>query len=443
MQSLLTSQAQKAIDKHLSTLAKRHPFYEAKKQAWQTFRQLGFPGPKDEAYKYTPIANTLAQVFDLSQDQATSQLTQAELMPLLHHELDAYQLVLINGQLSKAYSSVGSHNQPWQCLTVTEADQQQQAAFLQHWRQPTPEDADPFATLNMALFEEGTAIHIADHAILDKPLFIYHITDASTHPRLTYPRIRIVLGENSQASLVTSWHTLGQHPGFTNAVTEIELATHARLDYYTLQTQMGQAYQVNTAQCYQARQSVLNTYTLTWDSVFVRNNLHIYLYEPHSETNMYGLYCLDNQQHADNHTLVDHQVPHTQSNEHYKGIITGQATGVFNGKIYVRAEAQKTNAFQANNNVVLSDQATIHTKPQLEIWADDVKCSHGATIGQLDEAQLFYLSARGIPMNTARAMLLHAFVSDVIATVASPVLKSHLHQTLETRLRTFGLEATR
>ncbi|MEM7383012.1 MAG: Fe-S cluster assembly protein SufD [Bacteroidota bacterium] len=442
MPSLLTSQAQQAIDKHFSTLAKPHPFYEAKQQAWQAFRQLSFPGPKDEAYKYTPITNTLAGVFDLSQDQTTSQLTQAELRPWFRHEPDAYQLVLINGQLSKVYSTLGSPEHPWQCLTFADAYQQHQAALLQHWRQPTPEAADAFAALNTALFEEGILIHIADHAVLDKPLFIYHIADASTHPRLTYPRLRIVLGEHSQASLVTAWHTLGQHPGFTNAVTEIKLASNARLDYHTLQTQMGhQAYQVNTTQCYQASQSVLNTYTLTWDGAFVRNNLHTHLYEPYGEANMYGLYCLDNQQHVDNHTLVDHQAPHTQSNERYKGIITGQATGVFNGKIYVRAEAQNTNAFQANNNVVLSDQATIHTKPQLEIWADDVKCSHGATVGQLDEAQLFYLSARGIPLHTARYMLLNAFASDVIATVASPVLKSHIHQALETRLSTLGLEA--
>lgn len=443
MQSLLASQAQKAIDRHFSTLDKTHPVYEVKQQAWQIFSQRGFPSLKNEAYKYTPITNTLAEVFDLSQNQAASKLTQAELMPLVHHEIDAYQLVLINGQLSKAHSSLGSHEQPWQFFTFTEAYQQRRAFFLQHWGQPAPEEADAFAALNTALFEEGTLIHVADHTVLDKPLFIYHITDASTNRGLTYPRLLIVVGKNSQASLVTFWHTLGQNPSFTNAVTEIKLAKDARLDYYTLQTQMGQAYQVNSTQCYQASQSVLNTYTFTWDGLLVRNNLNAYIYAPHSETNMYGLYCLDEQQHVDNHTMVDHQVPHTQSNELYKGIITGEATGVFNGGIYVRAEAQKTNAFQANNNMVLTDQAAIHTKPQLEIWADDVKCSHGATIGQLDEAQLFYLRARGIPITSARYMLLNAFVSDVIDRVALPVLKNYLHQLLETKLRTLGLEVAK
>lgn len=443
MQSLLTAQAQKAIDKHLSTLAQPHPFYEARQQAWQTFCQLGFPGPKDEAYKYTPITNTLAEVFDLSQAQTTSQLTPAAIMPLLQHEPDAYQLVLINGQLSQAYSTLDSHQQPWQCLTFAEACQQHPAAHSQPWPPPPPEATDAFATLNTVLFEEGTHIHIADHTILDKPLRIYHITDASAQPRLTYPRLRIVLGTHSQASLVTSWHTLGKHPGFTNAVAEIQLASNAQLDYYTLQTQMGQAYHLSTTQCYQARQSVLNTYTLTWDGALVRNNLHTYLHQPYSQTNMYGLYCLDSQQHVDNHTLVDHQVPHTQSKAVYKGIVAGQATGVFNGRIYVRADAQQTNALQNNNNLLLDDQATIHTKPQLEIWADDVKCSHGATIGQLEEAQLFYLRSRGIPMNKARSMLLSAFANDIVDTVTSPTLRPHLHQTLQARLSTLGLAPAR
>ncbi|NEJ83742.1 Fe-S cluster assembly protein SufD, partial [Rhizobium leguminosarum] len=154
---------------------------------------------------------------------------------------------------------------------------------------------------------------------------------------------------------------------------------YTQLDCYTLQTQLGNAYQINNMHYYQAEHSMVNNYTFSWDGMLVRNNLHIAIQAPHAEANMYGLYCPNNTQHIDNHTLVDHQQPHTTSNELYKGIIAGNATGVFNGRIYVQAEAQKTNAFQANNNILLSDQATIHTKPQLEIWADDVKCSHGAT----------------------------------------------------------------
>lgn len=435
------SQVQQAIDRHFSTLDRVHPCYRAKQQAWHTFGQLGFPSLKNEAYKYTPITDTLAEVFDLSQPSAASELTQEAILPLLHHQMDAYQLVLLNGQFSTTHSKLSNPEQPLQILTFTEAYQQRQALFLQHFDQYAQDEVDAFAALNTALFEEGIFIHIPDHAVLDKPLFIYHITDARANQGLTYPRLLIAAGQNSQASLVTSWHTLGQHPGFTNAVTEIMLGKDARLDYYTLQTHMGQAYHVNTTQCYQASQSVLNNYTFTWDGLLVRNNLNIHIDAPHSEANLYGLYCLDGQQHADNHTMVNHAKPYTQSHELYKGILAGKATGVFNGRIYVRSEAQKTNAFQASNNLVLTDQATIHTKPQLEIWADDVKCSHGATTGQLDETQLFYLSTRGIPADTARHMLLSAFASDVIDRVPLLALKHYLNQALETKLSTFVLEA--
>ena len=434
------SQVQQAIDRHFSTLDRAYPFYTAKQQAWQTFSQLGFPSLKNEAYKYTPVADTLAEVFDLSQPSAASKLTQEAMLPFLHHEMDAYQLVLLNGQFSSTHSKLGSQEQPLQILTFAEVYQQRQALFLQHFDQYAQDEVDAFSALNTALFEEGIFIHIADHAVLDKPLFIYHITDARASQRLTYPRLLIAAGQNSQASLVTSWHTLGQHPGFTNAVAEIMLGKDARLDYYTLQAQMGQAYQVNTTQCYQASGSVLNNYTFTWDGVLVRNNLNIYIDAPHSEANMYGLYCLDGQQHVDNHTMVNHAKPYTQSNELYKGILAGEATGVFNGRVYVRSEAQKTDAFQANNNLVLTDQATIHIKPQLEIWADDVKCSHGATTGQIDEDQLFYLRTGGIPADIARYMLLNAFASNVIDRVPLLALKHYLHQALETKLSTFSLE---
>lgn len=436
----LASQVQQAIARHFSTLDKAHPFYTAKQQAWYALGQAGFPSLKNEAYKYTPIADTLAGVFDLSQPTATSKLTQESILPLPYHKLDAYQLVLLNGQLSSNHSQLSSHEQSLQVLTFSEAYQQHQALFLQHLSQHTQGEVDAFEALNAALSEEGTFIHIADHAVLDKPLFIYQITDARSKQNLTYPRLLIAVGQNSQASLVIDWHTLGEHPSFTNAVTEIMLGKDARLDYYTLQIQMGQAYQVNTTQCYQASQSALNNYTFTWDGMLVRNNLHIHIDAPHSEANMYGLYCLDGQQHVDNHTRVNHAKPHTQSYELYKGILAGEATGVFNGRIYVRSEAQKTHAFQANNNLLLTDQATIHTKPQLEIWADDVKCSHGATTGQLDEAQLFYLGTRGIPADIARHILLNAFASDVIDRVPLVVLKPYLQQALETKLSTLSLK---
>jgi Fe-S cluster assembly protein SufD len=443
MQTIISaSQIQKAQDQHFSVIDKTHPCYMAKQKAWQHFKQLGLPSPKNEAYKYTPIAAKLANTFDLSQPTTTSKLTQATIAPYLLLDLDAYQLILINGKLSKAHANLSQHKPLFQVLTFTEAYQQQHPSFIQYGNQYDLAKYDALAALNTTLFEEGILIHIVDQAILDKPLLIYHITDSTDMPMpgLSYPRILITAGQNSQASLISTWHSIGNHPSFTNAVTEIRLAADAQLGYYNLQTQdLNQAYGVHATHCYQETRSILNHYSFTWDGFLMRNNLHFTIQAAHSETNMYGLYVLDQQQHVDNHTTVDHQQPHTQSNELYKGIIGGEATGVFNGKIYVQPDAQKTNAFQANNNLLISDQATIYTKPQLEIWADDVKCSHGATIGQLDEAQLFYLQARGIPINQARYMLLNAFASEVIEKVSLASLKQHLYSTLNQKLESFDI----
>ncbi|MEO1301484.1 MAG: SufD family Fe-S cluster assembly protein, partial [Bacteroidota bacterium] len=205
-------------------------------------------------------------------------------------------------------------------------------------------------------------------------------------------------------------------------------------------TRMQQAHQIHTTQCYQASHSILHTHYFTWGGNLVRNNLHTYLQEPHAETYMYGLYSPNACQHVDNYTRVDHQAPNTQSHELYKGIIGGHATGIFNGGIGVQPAAQKTRALQSNHNMLMTDQATLHTKPQLEIYADDVKCSHGATIGQLDESQLFYLRARGIPMPKARHMLLYAFVKDIVNTVNLPALREQLDQDLQAVLATFELD---
>ncbi len=424
-----------AFTKRFEALDSTHPLYTKRQQAWDTFQEQGLPALKAEAYKYTPITDVLNRVFDKVHTTQPVQLPSEEATSVLYHHLDAYHVVLLNGQLSRRYSQLGDLEASVQLLTFEEAYQQHQEHFLQHFAQYDQHKTDSFAALNAALFEEGTFIHLAEHVILEKPLLLYHITDAHTQQAIVNPRILIFGSKNSQASIITSWFTLGEKPSFTNAMIEITVEQSACMDYYTLQTQPGpQAYHVNIVQCQQAQQSVLNAYTFTWGGTLVRNNLEITINASHTETNMYGLYYLCGQQHVDNHTQVDHRRPHTYSNELYKGIIAGEATGVFNGSIYVQAESQKTNAFQANENLILSDQATIHTQPQLEIWADDVKCSHGATTGQLDTDQLFYLRTRGLQQKAASQLLLRAFASEVMNKVPLYSLREHLHSHLEARL---------
>ena len=433
--SSLTALSQ-TFAQHFATLSKKSPLYAIREQNWETFQRQGLPSPKVEKYKYTPITQRLTQTFDSdTQIGPTSQLPVTATDTLPYANIDAYHIVLLNGRLNKISDDLANQGASIKVTSFEEAYQQQQSIFLQYLAQQTHSPTDAFAALNTALFEQGIFIHISDHTVLQKPVLIYHITDAQPKPLLTCPKILVVSGKNSQASLINIGVSLGQHPSLINVMTEIIVGESAHLDYYTLQTQLSpQAYCVTNTQCQQAAQSNFSAYTFTWSSNLVRNNLNIVSNAPHTETNMYGLYYLQAQQHVDNYTQIHHRQPNTYSNELYKGIVADQSTGVFNGSIYVQRQAQKTNAFQTNNNLVLSDQATVHTKPQLEIWADDVKCSHGATVGQLDAAQLFYLQSRGIPKNTARQLLLQAFAGEITTKVPLAPLKSLLQEQLALHL---------
>jgi len=426
----MPSSLQQALTQRFEVLDSTLPFYATRQRALRNFKAQGLPTLKDEAYKYTPIASLLTAHFDLHRPSTPVPTTPEEITSVCCHDMDAYHIVLLNGQVSNKHTQLEGHEQFMQVLTFQEAYQQQQPAFLEHFSQYAPSKTDAFVALNTALFEEGIFIHIADHAIVDKPLLLCHCTASGTCRPVTYPRLLVVAGKHSQASIITSWQTMG----FTNAVAEVVVQENARLDYYTLQTNLGQqSHQVNTTQCQQAQKSTLNTYTFTWSGALVRNNLNSVIDASHSETNMYGLYCLRRQQHVDNCTMVDHRKPYTYSNELYKGIMMDESTGVFNGRIYVRPEAQKTNAFQTNNNLVLSNHATLHTKPQLEIWADDVKCSHGATTGQLDEEKLFYLRTRGMQESMARYLLRQAFANEVIDKIPLATLRTALYDSLATQ----------
>jgi Fe-S cluster assembly protein SufD len=243
----------------------------------------------------------------------------------------------------------------------------------------------------------------------------------------------IVVGKSSELTVLEKFDSTGS-ANFSNSVTEAVVAENAGFNLYSIQNDNGPRYQFGLTQIYQSNFSRVNTYTFTLSGKLVRNNLQFVLDGEGIESHMYGLYLLANDTLADNHTVVDHRKPNSFSNEMYKGVMDGSSKGVFNGKIYVRPNAQKTNAFQANRNILLTDKATVNTKPQLEIWADDVKCSHGCTTGQLDEEALFYLQARGVSKETAQAMMLYAFAGEVLDNVKHPVIKEYLDNVISERL---------
>ncbi|MEL6539337.1 MAG: Fe-S cluster assembly protein SufD [Bacteroidota bacterium] len=404
-----------------------HPLYPLEQQALQILQRQGLPTAKDEAYRHTPITQVLSEKFDLSQPASQASIAPNNLQAPLCSVIDAYHFIFVNGRLDWENSQLLGSEQYLQLLSFQDAYTQYGREFVHHATQGWDTTSDAFTALNMLLREESTFVYIKPHAIVDKPLVFHYLVDARQQPTTVAPRCLVVAGENSEVNFIATWHTLGSLPSFTNACAHIVVEKAARFNHYTLQTQdSAQAYHVNHLTFRQARQSVLNTYTFTWSSAMVRNNLNVRLEGSYSEANLYGLCYPSGRQHTDNHTQVYHYSPHTRSNELYKSIVHEAATGVFNGKIYVKREAQKARAFQANHNIVLSGTAAVYTEPQLEIWADDVKCSHGATTGQLDQQALFYLRTRGISESTARHILLRAFTHEVIDRVPLPALSNYL-----------------
>ncbi|MEZ5023401.1 MAG: Fe-S cluster assembly protein SufD [Chitinophagales bacterium] len=280
--------------------------------------------------------------------------------------------------------------------------------------------------LNTAFAKDGAIISIDDKAIIETPIEIYNIT---TCPglKMIQPKHQITVGKAAQVSFIESYHNLCVDSSFTNAVTSIKVAKDAIVNYTKIEhPKKPNTYILDHTMVEQEANSTFSIYTLTLSGALVKNNLQVVLKGEHTTTNMYGLYLLQNSENVDNRTIVDHAVPNGYSNELYKGILGGTSTGTFNGKIYVREDAQKTNAFQSNKNILVSDDATINTRPQLEIYADDVKCSHGATSAQIEDSELFYLRSRGIGKDKAKSLLMYAFASEVWETIKDEEVKTHI-----------------
>lgn len=432
------SQLQEAWEKHRATLSDQYSWEQTQQDAYMLLEQGKSLTAKSEDYKYTPTTRILSDKFNWSQLPLAGEkeplVTPSYISSLLPASIDSYAIVLVNGALHEVTYTLNDYL-PFEVMSFAQAYSTYQQLLDSYFTHYLATTIDPFALINTALFNQGILIHVPNNTILTKPICIYHVTGHfTTNSNISYPRVLISIGDKSQVPLINSWNAWLNQSTFTNAVLDIQVGSQAQLDYYALQIQGEKAYQVINTNCYQAEHSQVNSYTFTWEGELIRNNLSFHLQAPYVQSNMYGLYYLNGSQHVDNQTTADHQQPYTESQELYKGIVTDQATGIFNGKIYVQAEAQKTNAFQANNNILFSDEATIHTKPQLEIWADDVKCSHGATVGQLDENQLFYLRARGISYEVARHMLLHAFADEIIEKVPLLSLRDYLKESLDARL---------
>jgi Fe-S cluster assembly protein SufD len=404
---------------------------ELRKKAAKFFEEKGFPTRKTEDYKYI-APDTLFKKEPGFKTETVRNVTAADIKKLALLA-DAHVLVIVNGKfvpelsdISKLPESVIAHGIGYASVSDETA--------LAHYARYATADMDPFAALNLALNEGGVFLHFKKNTVCDKPVHLIHITDNATET-IFHPRNLIVVEENAEAVILESFETIGPVRSFTNALTEVSVATHAKLDHYRIQWEAATGQLMNTVQANIESESLYNTYTFTLGGGWVRNNLNVVMAGKKSEAHLFGLYLLNGSQVADNHTVVDHRVPDCMSNELYKGVMNGKSTAVFNGKIFVRQDAQKTNAFQTNRNILLSDDASVNTKPQLEIYADDVKCSHGTSTGKIDDEALFYLRSRGIGENNARKLLIRAFAEEVVNEVKLEGLKTLIEKRIDDILK--------
>jgi len=388
------------------------------------FAELGFPTTEDEEWRYTnvkPIAEMQPQA-----SPSNVRIGANEIARFTFENMPARRLVFVDGRYYPELSAPGANEAGLKVLSLAAAIQADENVLSQHLGRYARYDDNAFVALNTSMIEDGAVITIAAKHRVAEPIFLLFISTGRIAGAITNPRILVVAHERSEARVIEKYVTLGGERHFTNVVTELVLEEGARLEHCKIQDESLNAFHVATIQAHQKRNSNLLTHSISLGAGIARNNVTPVLDAEGCECTMNGLYLGRDSQVIDHHTTIHHAKPHCNSHEFYHGILDGKSQGVFNGKIFVRPDAQKTDAKQTNRNLLLSNEATIHTKPQLEIFADDVKCTHGATVGQLEEEHIFYLRARGIGLENARRMLVHAFASDIVNRISLEPIRAEL-----------------
>jgi Fe-S cluster assembly protein SufD len=417
----------------LSSSLESEELFALREKAFEQFKQLGFPSTKVEDWKYTNLAPFLKDEFVTEQEDDMLTVTEEFIAKAKIKSLDCHNVILVNGKYRADLSDIIPGENVF-LFPLSAA--MNKAAFKEHFGKYINVEKNHFAALNTALFRDGLFLEVKSKKIIDKPLHIIHITSAENNLFLQ-PRHLFVIGAHTEVSIIESYVTVGSKANvFVNNISEIVIGEDSRLQHYYIQSGDERTRYIHHTQVHQQTASLYNNYKTSFPGTgFLRNNLNVVLDGENIESHLYGLYLSGGRQLVDNHTIVDHRKPHCQSNELYKGVMKDEAIGVFNGKIFVRKDAQKTNAFQQNNNLMLSKKAVVDSKPQLEIFADDVKCSHGSTVGQFNNEALFYLKSRGIGEEKARALLIHAFAYDVTEKIPIPTIRNHINQLIEEGLR--------
>lgn len=407
------------------------PIHDVRSEAIKTFEEKGFPTKKDEAWKYTSLNSILKHDYSVFPKQENA-LEYNEIKKYFIHDIDSYKIVFIDGKYSSHLSQT-THDGMDICLMSAALAKPKYRILIDNYFNKIA-TKDSLASLNTAFSSEGAYIHIPKNKLVQKPIQIIHFSTGHEGALMLQPRNLIVVDENSHVQIIERHQSLTDNPILTNSVTEIFANKRAIVDYYKIQNDNENASLIDNTFINQKQESVASVHTFSFGGNLTRNNLNFFQNGERIDSTLKGVTILGNKQHVDHNTLVHHIQPNCESHQDYKGIFGDSATGVFNGKVFVNKEAQKTNAYQANNNILISDKAAINTKPQLEIFADDVKCSHGCTIGQLDESAMFYMRSRGIPEKEAKALLMYAFSNNVLSSVKIPEIKQRITKIIANKL---------
>ncbi|MCG8583349.1 MAG: Fe-S cluster assembly protein SufD [Pirellulales bacterium] len=399
------------------------------KRGWERFTELGIPTTREEEWRFTNIAPLASRPFTIAAPDGVATPGIEGLVEQATLNSDFHRLVYVNGHYSRQWSHIHELPAGVTVQSLAQSIRQRRDTVEGSLGRHAASRQSAFTSLNEAFVDDGAYVFVPDDVLVDRPIHLIFLSTGDTSA-MSHPRNLVFIGKNSRATIVESYLGLPGSNSFTNAVTELEIADAAELDHCKLQHEQRKALHVATTQVRQQSNSRFRSHYFSFGSELARNELNCVLDGQEIECNLSGLYMPHDDQHMDCRTRIDHAQPHCNSFELFKGILDDQAKGVFNGKIYVHPDAQKTDAKQSNQALLLSDDAVIDTKPELEIYADDVRCTHGATVGELDEQALYYLRSRGIPTELARTMLIFAFANDVVQGVEVPAVRRHLESLL-------------
>ena len=406
--------------------------HEVRNHAIKNFENKGFPTKKEEAWKYTSLNAILKNDFSVFPKKENA-IEFKDVKKYFLHEIDTYKVVFIDGIFSSFLSST-THDGLDVCLMASALSKPKYKMVIDTYFNQIASKEESLTSLNTAFSLEGAYINIPKSKVVEKPIEIIYFSTGNEAALMVQPRNLIIVGENAHVQIVERHQSLNANPVLTNSVTEIFAQKRAIVDYYKVQNDVQTANLIDNTYIAQKQESRVAVHTFSFGGNITRNNLNFYHQGERIDSTLKGITIIGDKQHVDHYTLVQHATPNCESHQNYKTILNDSSTGVFNGKIFVEKEAQKTDAFQQNNNILIGDKATINAKPQLEIFADDVKCSHGCTIGQLDESAMFYMQQRGIPKKEAKALLMYAFTSEVTNSIKIPELKAKIGRIIADKL---------